>query len=256
MGGDQYGRPVDMRVIVRNGKGCMDHDDLAFSPRSLVSPGHRPTENEVVADEVPLRDEHKQTSPYILPTIRNQRVVACANLKALNMEMQSIDEVKQASPKVEANSVNRPCSEASASPVIAQDSRASEKGTVNPQTSPPPTPGSPLRQSLTSPVAPDGLDDTALQEIMDFGSEFDITVEGKGGAEYQRNKLASLVVGALLLISIELIWEHVMMINWVVNFNSWQMIVAVLCYAVGALFNTGMFALALVSPACSAVHRL
>lgn len=230
----------------------MSQEEWAYSPRSLISPGHRATEVEAVAEEVSLRDEHKP-APVQLPAIRNSHrhstEQARANLKALNMEMLAIDEVQQNAPRAESNVL---AGGGPAAPVpVEQDAKEPEKATVNPRTSPPPATASPLRQSLTSPVAPEQLDEDALQDILHLGSDFDLTVEGRLGGECRRNKAASLVVGAMLLISVELIWEHVMMISWVVSLNSWQMVVAVLCYAMSALFNTGMLAVVLISPSCS-----
>lgn len=82
-------------------------------------------------------------------------------------------------------------------------------------------------------------------------NEMDMTVEGKKSDEYKRNVRGSLVIIALLLLSIHLFLNHMTMFTWVVNFDSPQLVIAAVLYFISTMLVIVMLLAVLTVPALS-----
>lgn len=89
------------------------------------------------------------------------------------------------------------------------------------------------------------IDLTSIEEGVD------LTVEGKNTGEYKRNVRGSLMVTALLLISLHLVLDHCTMINWVVNYDSPELVLATVLYFISSMCILAVLGAALIVPSLS-----
>lgn len=86
---------------------------------------------------------------------------------------------------------------------------------------------------------------------IDFGDEVDMTIAGKRPEEYKRNVEGSLMVLALLFVSIILFTVHVTMFSMVVDFDSPALIMAAILYYISTICILALLLSALIIPSFS-----
>ena len=79
----------------------------------------------------------------------------------------------------------------------------------------------------------------------------DVTLDGKKPGEYRRNVKGSLMVTALFLVSVHLLLDHCTMINFVVNYDSPEKVVATVLYFISTICMLVIFLAVLIVPSLS-----